>query len=361
MSKLLGHPTKRGKVFDEDMSEYDLAESSSDPRQDVRTTAPHNSVVFKPPSRTGSQSSDVSQDDKMEEVAVNFDKLKHTHDDALLVHAFLAGCTFCINLDQRTDRWEEVQPDFAKLGIQVERFSAIKCERGADGCARSFLGCLKIAKERGLHHCLILEDDVFFAEKNPIGKLANAIRHLPEDWDVLALGGYFDALKGDFVAGANYSLKHLRDQNGNQAVCFKYTAYDQMIESYENRQANHPIHFDRFIGINLQKANPEDNRVENPLKGYIMWPTIAAQRPSFSDIKMRHVDYDKECFLQRGQEQKNKALVPHPPEYPFSSPALLEIESAIKQSTSENPEDIYVKLQQELYTIPMSVTLPISS
>ena len=33
--------------------------------------------------------------------------------------------SICINLDSRKDKWEEVQPEFTKLGVTPERFSAI--------------------------------------------------------------------------------------------------------------------------------------------------------------------------------------------------------------------------------------------
>ena len=62
--------------------------------------------------------------------------------------------TYCINLDKRTDRWEQAQVEFKKIGISVRRVSAIDgslypeyagLKPGANGCRLSHLKVLNMA------------------------------------------------------------------------------------------------------------------------------------------------------------------------------------------------------------------------
>ena len=85
---------------------------------------------------------------------------------------------YCINLDERTDRWEHSVKQFEKLGIldKVQRFSAIKPVHddrwnrptvwhdrwkypllGAVGCAESHKAVITLAKKRGLKNVMVFE------------------------------------------------------------------------------------------------------------------------------------------------------------------------------------------------------------
>ena len=63
--------------------------------------------------------------------------------------------TLFINLDHRKDRLEHVEKEFEKMGIQGERFNAIKPSSGAVGCTLSHIKCLEIAKERDYEQVFI--------------------------------------------------------------------------------------------------------------------------------------------------------------------------------------------------------------
>ena len=71
---------------------------------------------------------------------------------------------FYINLDHRTDRKEHVEKELGKLGIQAERFNAIKMQNGAVGCSMSHLKILQDARTKKLDHVLIMEDDISFLD-----------------------------------------------------------------------------------------------------------------------------------------------------------------------------------------------------
>lgn len=116
---------------------------------------------------------------------------------------------YCINLDERTDRWKHCLVEFEKLGIsdRVIRFSAIKPthdERwnrwttwgnskkypliGAVGCAESHKAIIELAKENNLNNVLVLEDDFVVCE-NWKHNLETAIKEIQgRNWHIFYLG-----------------------------------------------------------------------------------------------------------------------------------------------------------------------------
>ena len=76
---------------------------------------------------------------------------------------------YCINLDDRKDRWDEAAKQFVKHNLWVERVSGIKgsdmnldfppeIKEGAVGCALSQLFALKLAKQNRLKKFLRSEE-----------------------------------------------------------------------------------------------------------------------------------------------------------------------------------------------------------
>lgn len=69
---------------------------------------------------------------------------------------------FYINLDERIDRKDSFEKHMKKYNLEFERFSAIKDNFGALGCAKSHLSILKNAKNNNLENVIIMEDDIAF-------------------------------------------------------------------------------------------------------------------------------------------------------------------------------------------------------
>lgn len=65
---------------------------------------------------------------------------------------------WCINLDNRVDKWHNARKEFASVGIsgRIQRFSAIEHEDGRIGLILSYVKLLEYAKEKGLKNILIL-------------------------------------------------------------------------------------------------------------------------------------------------------------------------------------------------------------
>ena len=72
---------------------------------------------------------------------------------------------FYINLDVRIDRRTRFEEEMKHLGLQANRFSAIKHKSGAIGCSMSHITLLKYARDNNLDHIVIMEDDITFLNK----------------------------------------------------------------------------------------------------------------------------------------------------------------------------------------------------
>lgn len=104
--------------------------------------------------------------------------------------------TYIINLEQRTDRLNEL-----KIPFDYELFVATDGKKVFDsgvysrkqlahlGCKDSHKRLLSKIYDDGLEHCLVFEDDVELCENFEV-KLNEIIEELPKDWDMVYLGGW---------------------------------------------------------------------------------------------------------------------------------------------------------------------------
>jgi GR25 family glycosyltransferase involved in LPS biosynthesis len=108
---------------------------------------------------------------------------------------------YCINLDERTDRWEQAQVEFDKIGIRdvVERWPGVKHTDGNLGCTLSHKTIIEHCKKQGLNNVLIFEDDVLFVNDD-VDKLEKAFNELEElgNWDLFYIGSTVEPTVGKF-------------------------------------------------------------------------------------------------------------------------------------------------------------------
>jgi GR25 family glycosyltransferase involved in LPS biosynthesis len=94
-----------------------------------------------------------------------------------------------INLDERTDRREQAEKEFKRVGLNAQRVQAVKRKPGALGCTLSHIKCLEMAKEKDWDHVMVCEDDILFAKDTDlVKKQFNTVLNRHKDWDVIALG-----------------------------------------------------------------------------------------------------------------------------------------------------------------------------
>lgn len=203
---------------------------------------------------------------------------------------------YCINLDRRKDRWNTIcLPQFIKLGLQVERVSAVDgmlidlprdCSskmRGRIGCAMSHLNVLRLAQRHHIERILILEDDVSFAD-DFISTLSTLITHVPTDWDMIFLG-------------ASHMIKPTNIGNGITKFNKAYTAHAYIVNSHMIDKLIHLINCRINEWIQSYENTPETaldviyGNLMSTHNVYGFQKTLATQTPSMSDIEGIYVNY----------------------------------------------------------------------
>jgi GR25 family glycosyltransferase involved in LPS biosynthesis len=203
---------------------------------------------------------------------------------------------FLINLKKRKDRLSEFDELSKKYNFKYEIFEAFDGNQNIDdnfhynnikitnqygdaryfksqiGCLISHLEILKICKNKNYKSSLILEDDVNFCD-NFEEKFINLFDNIPNDWQLLYLGGN----KPNFLENFNYcSLANNIHTTHSYAI--KYEVLDLIINYFENNIFNKPI--------DCLYAD-----IQNNIKTYIAKPYLTYQRQSYSDIASIIVDY----------------------------------------------------------------------
>jgi len=181
---------------------------------------------------------------------------------------------FCINLDERKEKWEATQEAFAGTGIVPQRFSAIKHTEGWRGCGASHVAVARKAMLAGLPWVLVIEDDCVpaddFAERWPA--VRDALWEERDAWDMF-LGG------PTYVKGpAQFHGKHLVEIESAFATHF----YVLNVSAYT-----------KAIAWNPDRHGPIDVYYSDQFRIVTTQPLLAYQRPSNSDIENKHVDYSK--------------------------------------------------------------------
>ena len=209
---------------------------------------------------------------------------------------------FYINLLSRPDRKNHVENQLLSIGINAERFNAIKMKNGAIGCSISHLKIIEIAKKNNWDHVLIVEDDILFTKPTMFIEQFNKFLKKHNDYDIV------------LIAGNNLPpYKTIDDTCVKVTQCQTTTGYlvknhyfDTLIKNYKEGLLNlikDPIKHRLFAidkyWFNLQKKD----------KWYLITPLTVTQREDYSDIEKRPTNYtnvmldlNKVAFLQRQQD-----------------------------------------------------------
>jgi glycosyl transferase family 25 len=192
---------------------------------------------------------------------------------------------FYINLDHRTDRKEALEKELIELGLPFERFPAIKHEFGAVGCSMSHVAVLKLAKERKYPRVLILEDDfTFVVNKDNVERIISQVRNEGKPYDVCMIS--YNILQSEELP-ETYWRKMTNGQTTSGYIIQEHY-YDTLLKVIEpsiplleqtRQQGSYAI------DVVMKQLQPSD-------KWYYISERIGVQRPSYSDIEYRDVNYN---------------------------------------------------------------------
>lgn len=194
---------------------------------------------------------------------------------------------YCINLDRRPERWKEVDSEFKKHSLIVERVSAIdgnpdniktSIDPGAVGCILSHCKIVKEASESGFRQILIFEDDVVFDEELQ-EKFEQRYQQVPKDWDILYFGGNHNGIPLEMISE---NVGVTKKTYTTHAYAVKKSIFSTVINL-----------FPKLIG----EADVMYASLQKSFKCYVFMPHLAWQRNGFSDILKKNVNYD---FLKTG-------------------------------------------------------------
>jgi hypothetical protein len=185
---------------------------------------------------------------------------------------------FYINLEDRPERRRQVEAELARIGLQAERFPAVRPVEPAEialrrlSCKLSHLGVVQKAMQQNMPSVLVLEDDVVFCDDF----LARASECLHDaasvQWDLLYFG--YESFGYDHGKLMPVTSRLARTQSTYLTHCYAihsrcFTTYTDLILRSEVGQA--------LDSVFVHSASR--------LKVYCSVPKLARQRPGFSDIE----------------------------------------------------------------------------
>lgn len=188
---------------------------------------------------------------------------------------------FCINLDHREDRWVASLKQFNKIGLEVERVSAINgfeepvasIRPGEVGCLKSHLKVFELAKNRGLKSFLMLEDDVEFSDN--FHERFNTIEPQLKSYEMLYFGSNPHSGERHEVSP---NVNRITYTFSAHCVIFKEPCFDDIIKE--------------LSGPLLAPVDVVYGRQQVVHTAYSIKPPLAWQRKDFSDINQEIVDYE---------------------------------------------------------------------
>ena len=170
-----------------------------------------------------------------------------------------------INLDLRRDKWRACEMELGPH-FELERVPAIKNEFGWLGLWQTFKQIF--AQADG--DVLIFEDDATY--RGWATNLENAIKDLPQGWEMLMLGA---------------NIKDQRLDRINKNLACTYGAWTTHAIYYSHSLCKEMATLDLTVPIDeyfRTVVHPRGN-------SYVVYPFLSYQRPSDSDIEGGYKDY----------------------------------------------------------------------
>jgi glycosyl transferase family 25 len=191
---------------------------------------------------------------------------------------------FYINLISRPDRKEYVENQLKTIGINAERFNAIRLENGAIGCSSSHLKCLQIALNNNWDHVFICEDDITFLNPDLFITQFNCFLENITEWDVVLFGGNIIP-----------PYKKINDTCVQVIKCQTTTGY--LVNKHYI-----PILIKNIeTSINLLMKYPDKHvlyavdrfwfYLQEKDKWFLITPLTVVQKPGYSDIEKKNTNY----------------------------------------------------------------------
>jgi GR25 family glycosyltransferase involved in LPS biosynthesis len=188
---------------------------------------------------------------------------------------------FVIHDQKRTDRYNTLVSELQSQHIHpddIHWMPAVKANNAIAGISQAHRACVQKAKDLGLAHVTILEDDIKFTCEFSFRRYMDAFEKLPDDWD-LYFGGAYTLIQKRKV---HPLFLMVTDIAGLHCYTIRRSFFDRFLEAPDT------YHIDRWL---IARARA---------KAYILYPFIAVQYDGFSDQQGRMIvlkDFHKSTDL----------------------------------------------------------------
>lgn len=170
------------------------------------------------------------------------------------------------------ERREQITTELSRFFNDFELFEATRATPGSLGLSDSYKRLIN--KHKDEKELFLFEDDVFFTSDKSIEYFTECYNSLPNDWDILLGGSYW--FQNPINIGSN--LIKVKDFCSMHCIIIKNTTYEHFLNHDTEKQK----HIDRYLG-ELAK--------ENKLNIYLANPMIAIQKPGYSFLANKEVNY----------------------------------------------------------------------
>jgi len=183
-----------------------------------------------------------------------------------------------INLEERIDRRDDTIRELTKIfsDEKILRFEAIKHNNGAIGCTMSHISVIEMAIREKWGNILILEDDIGWNTNfSLLGKLMNI------SYDVILLSGYY--------VNYNKSTCRIISSQTTGAYIVNSSYYQTLLNNYKEG-------LEKLLTTNNVRLYAIDQywkHIQSKDNWYIIQPNLCFQKPSYSNIEKRHVNYNQ--------------------------------------------------------------------
>lgn len=191
-----------------------------------------------------------------------------------------AKSMYCTNLRRNTQRWADSVKQFQQVDISYVEL--VQVDEPEDNRWLGFNRTMKMVIEKGYatgEPFIIFEDDIMFTPKWK--EFEGACKELPEDWDLLYLGGNFigsDTTVWDMPTKYSAQLALLPNAWQTHAILYSNKAAKFVLDNFN--EEGFPV-LDEWLRVELMPKG----------RVFMMNPMICYQRTVWSDIARLYVHY----------------------------------------------------------------------
>jgi GR25 family glycosyltransferase involved in LPS biosynthesis len=203
---------------------------------------------------------------------------------------------YFINLTHRQDRAADFYKTMESIGIARESITRIPAfyepDIGALGCTKSHIFALEKFLTSTYESVLIFEDDFEITSRKELDDFCRQfLKTPPPQWDVLLFSG---VLKEGCPTDLSYLIKVKELQTSSSYMIKKRYAPILLENMKEGREALETYYLGTGRAIPDYCLDMYWKSLQNKDNWFLTNPILGYQRPSYSDIQKKEVDYTHE-------------------------------------------------------------------